>query len=434
MPALQLRAPKKPGGTRPVRKGQARTTGESTFAYRAIDASGAPARGTVPAETKAIAIDRLRRQGLIPVSVTPQRKSILQTNIGGGKGRRGKRSAAGEVAVATRQIATMVNAGVPILRALTIAAEQSGESVIGNTFQAVRRDIEKGDSLSVALGRHPKLFDEFYVSMVGSGERGGQLDQVLLRVAIAMEKSAATRRKVKSALAYPAAVGAMAVLIITAMLLFLVPVFQNIFKDLNGTLPIPTRILIVISTLLRHYFPFVLLVTVATFTFIRRWKKTEKGKLVVDSAKIKIPIVGKLLHKAVLARFSRTLGVLLRAGIPVLEALQITSRTLQNALLQRGVANTIEQVRVGETLAATLADQKGFPPMLTQMVAVGEEAGEVDTLLDKAADFYESEVETAVEALTSMLEPVLLVFLGLTVGGMVVALYLPMFQMIDLVK
>lgn len=430
MALLQLRAADRAGRDRSA----AKAPGESTFAYRAIDSTGAPSRGVIGAESREAAVERVRRLGLMPVAVTVQKPSLLkrELRVGGGGGRR--KTAMSEVAVVTRQLATMVNAGVPLLRALTIAADQTDDKTISNTVRTVRRDIEKGDSLSAALARHPKLFDEFYVSMVESGERGGQLDHVLIRVATAIEKSAATKRKVKSALAYPTAVGGMAILIVTAMLLFLVPVFQNIFKDLKGTLPLPTQILIILSSLLRKYFPITATVVAGSVFFVRRWKKTAHGKLAVDTVKIRLPIVGKLIHKAVLARFARTLGVLLRAGIPVLEALEITSRTLQNSLLRQGVAKTIEAVRGGGALSTNLAEQSGFPPMLTQMIAVGEEAGEVDTLLDKAADFYESEVEATVESLTSILEPLLLVFLGVTVGGMVVSLYLPMFQMIDLVK
>ncbi|MDQ1371010.1 MAG: type pilus assembly protein PilC, partial [Acidimicrobiaceae bacterium] len=296
------------------------------------------------------------------------------------------------------------------------------------------QDVENGSSLSQAFAHHPKVFNKLYVAMVRSGESGGVLDEVLLQLADTIEKQVELRRKVRSAMTYPLVVLALVIVILTVMLVFIVPLFKGFYKSLNGQLPLMTRMLITTSNWVVKLFPLIIIAGGLLLFAFRRWIATENGRSRWDVFKLRVPVFGELVHKTALARFSRTFGVLLRSGVPILEALEITKETAGNTVVARGLEDVQAGVKMGEPIARPLEAHKVFPPMVTQMIAVGEESGALDTLLEKIATFYDQEVEATVNALTSLLEPLMIVVLGGAVGTMVIALYLPMFNVIKLIK
>jgi type IV pilus assembly protein PilC len=328
----------------------------------------------------------------------------------------------------------MINSGLSLLRSLNILAEQTESKALAGVIGEVRMDVEKGSSLSQAMSRHPKVFSRLYIAMVRAGETGGALDETLLQLADTLEKQVELKHKIKSAMTYPVAVLALVLCIVTAMLLFIVPMFKGLYADLGGTLPFPTRLLLLVSSVMVKAFPIVVIGMIGAVFLFKRWIETEKGRDVFDAFKLKVPVFGKLVHKTALTRFSRTLASLLRSGVPILESLEITSDTVGNTVASRAIRDVSDGVKQGEPIARRMEQHKIFPPMVTQMLAVGEETGAVDTMLDKIGEFYEQEVEATVTALTSLLEPALIVVLGGAVGGMVVSLYMPMFNIIKLIK
>ena len=328
----------------------------------------------------------------------------------------------------------MINSGLSLLRSLYILAEQTENKALAQVIDEVRQDVERGSSLSQALGRHPKVFNRLYVAMVRAGETGGVLDSVLLQLASTIEKQVELRRKIRSAMTYPVVVFFLCIMIVVAMLLFIVPTFKSLYSQLNGTLPLMTRVLVGVSSFFKSFWWLIFGAIGGGFYALRRWIRTEPGREVWDRFKLRMPVFGKLTQKTALTRFSSTLSVLLRSGVPILEALEITSETVDNTVLSRAVKDVQAGVKTGESMAKPLAHHSVFPPMVTQMIAVGEETGAVDTMLDKIGEFYSQEVEATVNALTSLLEPLLIVVLGAMVGGMVIALYLPMFNIIKLIK
>jgi type IV pilus assembly protein PilC len=328
----------------------------------------------------------------------------------------------------------MINSGLSLLRALTILGEQTSNRRLGEVIIQVRAEVEKGTSLSAALARHPKIFNRLYVSMVRAGEIGGFLDQVLVKVAETFEKEVELRGKIRSAMTYPIVVSIMVIGIVASMLIFIVPTFENLYASLGGTLPLPTRMLMGASNVLRRFFPVVVLVVIALVFLFRRWRATDRGRYQWDRFKLKVKVFGPLFHKSALSRFSRTLSTLIRSGVPILQALEIVGDTVNNMVISRAVHDVQDSVREGESLAAPLAKHATFPAMVVQMMAVGEETGALDTMLSKVADFYDQEVEAAVASLTSMIEPILIAVMGACVGGMVIALYMPLFNIINLVK
>jgi len=338
------------------------------------------------------------------------------------------------IAVFCRQFATMVNAGLPILRALSILADQTDNQELEKVLVQSRTDVEQGSSLSAALAKHPKAFNNLFISMIKAGETGGVLDDVLLSLADQIEREVELRRQIKSAMTYPVVVVAMVMLILAAMLLFVVPQFESIYSNLGGTLPLPTRILLGVSTAVRTYWYMVLFGGVVFSFLFRRYKRTDDGRARVDALKLKVPVFGALFHKVALARFAATLGMLLRSGVPILQALDNVKDTVNNRVIGDAVDDVKTSVREGESIAKPLGKHKVFPPMIVQMMAVGEETGAVDTMLDKVAEFYNSEVTATVEALTSLIEPLLIAFIGAAVGAAVIALYMPMFNVINLIK
>jgi type IV pilus assembly protein PilC len=399
-----------------------------SFAYKVRDRQGRLVTGTLEAESVTIVAGKLRSMGYVPVSIESGATKNLQRELkipyfSG-------RIKLKEVAVFSRQFATMINAGLTLLRSLSILADQTSNKELARIIGEVRRDVERGSSLSVALAKHPKAFSRLYVAMVRSGETGGSLDTVLLRLATTIEKQVELRRKVKSAMTYPIVVGIIVVLILMAMLIFVVPMFKGMYADLNAKLPLPTLILLTMSNIIKKFFPLVLVAAGFGVWSLKRYVATPGGRRRLDAFKLKAPVFGQLAHKTALARFSRSLAALVRAGVPILDALEIVAETAGNTIVAEAVADTQAAVKSGESLARPLEAHPVFPPMVVQMIAVGEETGALDELLEKIADFYDSEVEATVDALTSLIEPLLIVVMGISVGGMVIALYMPMFSII----
>jgi type IV pilus assembly protein PilC len=396
-----------------------------TFQYKVRDRAGNVTSGSLVADSESLVLARLREQGLTPLDVKRQKRGVGQIEIGG------KKVKLKQIAVFSRQFATMVNSGLPILRGLSILAEQTENKELARVLGEARLDVEQGSSLSGALSKHDHVFNNLYISMVRAGETGGSLDSTLVRLAEMIEREVQLRGKIKSAMTYPVAVVALVLLIMSAMLLFVVPQFESIYASLDAKLPMPTRSLLFLSDVFKTYwFMFVGAVLVGRF-FFRRWKKTERGREVVDSLKLRAPVFGSLFHRTALSRFSSTLAMLLRSGVPILQALEIVSETVSNKVIGKAITDVQLSVRDGESIAKPLTKHAVFPPMVIQMIAVGEETGQVDTMLEKIAQFYDQEVEAAVDALTSLIEPILIAVIGGCVGAAVVALYLPMFQIIE---
>ena len=401
-----------------------------TYTYKVRDKAGKVLQGSIEADSTTLVANKLRQMGYVPLAIDKKATGGVKKELHLFKPKVKMK----ELAVFSRQFATMINSGLSLLRSLSILEEQTESKTLGAILKEVRTDVEKGSSLSQALARHPKCFNRLYVAMVRAGETGGVLDSVLLQLSDTIEKQVELKQKIKAALTYPVAVLCLVLLIVTAMLLFVVPTFKGIYGDLGGTLPLPTRVLLTISESLKKFFPLVVIADIGFVFAFKRWIETDKGRGIWDAFKLKVPVFGGLVHKTALTRFSRTLASLLRAGVPILESMEITSETVGNTVVSNVVKDVQEGVKQGEPIAKRLGEHSVFPPMVTQMLAVGEETGAVDTMLDKVGEFYEQEVEATVDSLTSLLEPLLIMVLGGAVGGMVVALYMPMFNVIKLVK
>ena len=400
-----------------------------TYDYKVRDRTGNMVTGQLAGDSETLVLQRLREMGMTPVEVKKAGTGMkMEINLRPG------RVKLKQIAVFCRQFATMVNSGLPILRALSILADQTDNKELEKVLVQSRTDVEQGSSLSAALGKHPKAFNNLFISMIKAGETGGVLDDVLLSLADQIEKEVELRRQIKSAMTYPVVVVALVMLILGAMLLFVVPQFETIYTNLGGTLPLPTRILLTVSDIFRSYwYMFLLGAGVGSFLF-RRYKKTDAGRARVDAAKIRVPVFGPLFHKVALARFASTLGMLLRAGVPILQAFDNVKDTVNNRVIADAIDDVKTSVREGESIAKPLGKHKVFPPMVVQMLAVGEETGAVDTMLDKVAQFYNNEVTATVDALTSLIEPLLIAVIGGAVGAAVVALYMPMFSIINLIE
>jgi type IV pilus assembly protein PilC len=403
-----------------------------TFSYKVRDKSGKLVEGQLEAENAQLVVSKLRSMGYVPIEIEQQGSKSLSRDI--------KipflsdRIKLKDVSVFSRQFATMISSGLSMLRSLYILAEQTESKPLAEVVNQVRQDVERGASLSAALAKHPKAFNRLYVAMVRAGEAGGVLDSVLQRLATTIEKQVELRRKVKSAMTYPAVVSCLVLLLVTAMLLFVIPMFQNIYGSLGGKLPVPTRILINISNVIRKLWFIVFAAEGAAVFAFRKWINSEEGRKRWDTLKLKAPVFGALAKKTALARFGRTLSALVRSGVPILESLDIVAETSGNWVVSEAVRDTQQQVKRGEPLSKRLEMHPVFPPMVVQMMTVGEETGALDEMLDKIADFYDQEVEATVNALTSLIEPILIVIMGVVIGGMIIALYLPMFDVINLIK
>jgi type IV pilus assembly protein PilC len=404
----------------------------STFTYQVKDKTGKLHDGEMQASSQAAVAKALRDRGFMPVTVQEKKASALQKEIRipGLSGRIRVK----EVALFSRQFATMITSGLSLLRSLTILAEQTPNRAFEDVILAVKADVEKGASLSQALEKHPKVFSRLYTSMVKSGEVGGVLDETLERLALTLEAQVELRSQVKSAMMYPVAVFGLVIFIVVAMLLFVVPMFESMFADFGADLPLPTRMLMSLSVIFTTYWYVVFGGSVALIYGFKRWISTEKGRSRFDAIKLKLPIFGKLVHKTSLARFSHTMAALTRTGVPILMAMDIVAETSGNAVVARAVHSVQASIKEGESIAEPLSNHPVFPPMVVQMMAVGEETGALDTMLEKVGDFYDREVKAMVEGLTSLIEPLLVVVLGATVGGMLLALYLPIFNVITLIQ
>jgi type IV pilus assembly protein PilC len=403
-----------------------------TFQYKVKDKNGKLVEGSLEAENAQLVVSKLRSMGYVPIEIQQSGGAKLQRELKlPGFSDRVKLK---DVAVFSRQFATMINSGLSLLRALNILAEQTESKALAEIANQVRMDVEKGSSLSQAMSKHPKAFGRLYVSMVRAGEVGGALDSVLVRLADTIEKQVELRRKVKSAMTYPAVVAILVLTIVAAMLLFVIPMFEGIYKQLGGTLPAPTQFLINLSKFLRKLWFVVFFGIIGGVFGFRKWIASEEGRKQWDAIKLKVPIFGKLVRKTALARFSRTLSALVRSGVPILESLDIVAETAGNHVVATAVRETQAAVKRGDPLSKKLEEHPVFPPMVVQMMAVGEETGALDEMLDKIADFYDQEVEATVDAMTSLIEPLLIVVMGVCVGGMIISLYLPMFNIIKLIK
>ncbi|MFA5785541.1 MAG: type II secretion system F family protein [Actinomycetota bacterium] len=402
-----------------------------TFAYKVRDRQGKLVSGTVEADSQSAVALRLRELGYAPLTIEAVKAGAAKRELHLPGRNRIKLK---DVAVFSRQFATMINSGLSLLRALSILGDQTENPKLAEIVRLVRTDVEKGTSLSEAMRKHPKAFSNLYVAMVKAGEIGGFLDQVLVRLADTIEKEVELRGKIKSAMTYPVAVFGMVIMILSAMLLFVVPMFQSLYSTLGGTLPLPTRVLVGMSDIFKKFWWLVLGGAIGTGFALRRWKATPKGRYALDVMKLKMPVFGSLFQKTALSRFSRTLSTLLKSGVPILQGLDIVADTVGNGVVAKAVKDVQEAVRHGESLSKPLEAHPVFPPMVVQMMAVGEETGALDTMLSKIADFYDAEVSAAVDSLTSLIEPLLIAVMGGAVGGMVVSLYLPMFNIIKLIQ
>jgi len=402
------------------------------FEYSVRDAQGKIQKGSIEASSEAVVANRLRDMKLAPISIDEVKTGGLKTEIKipGFSDRIGLK----DISIMARQLATMISAGLSLLRALTILAEQTENQALARVILDVRSDIEGGRSLSAALGRHPDVFPPLMINMVRAGEVGGFLDSVLSSVASNFESEVRLHGKIKSAMAYPTVVFAIAILAVVGMLLFIVPTFQKMFETLGGQLPFLTRILVAMSNGLKvGLIPLILLIILGMYLW-----RTNKRKLgfrkVVEPLYLKAPVFGGLVQKVALARFTRNLGAMLRAGVPILQSLDIVGEASGNIVVENATRAVRESVRSGNSLAKPLAAHSVFPPMAVQMMAVGEDTGALDQMLDKIADFYDQEVESTTEALTSLIEPLMIAVLGAIIGFMVIGLYMPIFSVFDLVK
>jgi type IV pilus assembly protein PilC len=401
----------------------------STYVFKAMDLAGAKAKGEVEAESKQAVSDQLRSRGLIVLDIADKHAS-REINLSFMESVK-----ASELAVFSRQLATMISSGMSILRALYVLEEQTENKLLKETIVAVRKDVEAGLSLSDAMARHPKVFDPLFVAMTQAGEMGGVLESALLRVADQLEKDASLRRQVKSALVYPVLVIVVAVGIMLALCAFLIPVFINVFKEFGGELPAITKVSVFASPVVTHYYWAMFLVTaVVTVTFIK-WKKSTWGRKQWDRFRLRIPMkIGTIVQQVAVARWSRTLASLTSAGVPLLAALEITGRTGGNVAVEEAMDGVIASVKRGGTIAAPLAQAPIFPSMVTHMVAVGEETGALDAMLEKVAEFYEDQVAASVKALTSIMEPIMIMVIGAMVGFIVISMYLPLFEVYNRIE
>ncbi|MGH8869303.1 MAG: type II secretion system F family protein [Actinomycetes bacterium] len=403
----------------------------STYEYSVRDRAGKIVNGTIEASSPAAVAQKLSGMGYAPLSINKANAGMKrEITIPGLSNRVGLK----DLAVMSRQFATMINSGLSLLRALTILSEQTENKELSRVLGEVRNEVEAGQALSTAMTKHPKVFPPLMVNMCRAGEVGGFLDSVLLQIAENYEAEVKLRGKIKSAMTYPAVVFAMAILAVTGMLLFIVPVFAQMFEDFGGQLPLPTRILVFMSGALKVLAPIGLVGLIAGLFVWQKVKNQDRVRGVVDPLKFKMPIFGKLFQKVALSRFSRNLGTMLRSGVPILQSLDIVADASGNVVLERAIRDVQESVRHGESLSRPLAGHDVFPPMVVQMMAVGEDTGALDDMLHKISDFYDQEVEATTEALTSLIEPLMIAVLGAIIGAMIISLYMPIFGIMDLVK
>jgi type IV pilus assembly protein PilC len=395
-----------------------------SFEWKGRDRGGRPQGGVLVADSKEAVLAVLRRQQIVPITVKEKGKEIALPKLRGGVNEK-------LLAVFTRQFSVMIDAGLPLVQCLQILGEQQENKTFQRILLQVREDVESGSSLANAMKKHPPAFNELYTNMVAAGEAGGILDTILQRLATYIEKAAKLKSQVKSAMIYPIAVISIAGMVVYVILWKVIPVFGSLFSSLGAELPLPTRVVVAMSKFVGRFWWAIIGAIVAAIVALRQYYATEQGKLTMDGLLLKTPILGTVLRKISVARFCRTLGTLLSAGVPVLEALEITARTSGNAVIERALLEVRKAVEEGKSLADPLKTTKQFPPMVVQMISVGEATGAMDTMLGKIAEFYEDEVDAAVTGMMKLIEPVMILFLGVVVGGIVIAMYLPMFSLIS---
>lgn len=396
----------------------------STYVFKAIDLTGGKARGEVEADSKQAVSDQLKARGLIVLDIADKHSS-KEIELGFMK-----HVKANDLAVFSRQLATMISSGMSILRALYVLEEQTESKFLKETIVAVRKDVEAGLPLSDSMSRHPKVFNPLFVAMTQAGETGGVLEDALLRVADQLQKDANLRRQIKSAMVYPVMVITFAILVMMALVAFLVPVFEGVFKEFGGNLPAMTQVSVFLSKMVTGYWWLMFGGTVVVVVSFVKWKSSKWGRPQWDKFRLRVPMkIGTIVQQVAVARWSRTLASLTKAGVPLLQALEITGRTGGNVAVEQAMDGVIASVKRGGTIAAPLAQAPIFPTMVTHMVGVGEETGELDAMLDRVAEFFEEQVEASVKALTSILEPIMIVVIGSIVGFIVISMYLPLFEM-----
>jgi type IV pilus assembly protein PilC len=396
-----------------------------TYTYTARAVNGELKTATIDAPSREEVVAQLRRQRMSVVKVDEESAKKSRTR-GSIKMR--------DIVIFTRQFSTMINAGLPLVQALDILAKQTENKVLSEVTRAVVFDVESGHTVADALAKHPNAFSDLYVNMVAAGEAGGILDTILMRLATFMEKNDALIRKVKGAMIYPGVIMSVAVIAICVLLIFVIPVFENMFGSVGLALPLPTRIVIGLSRFLKSYWYLIGGSMIGSFFLVKRYYASPNGKLQIDKAMLKVPVLGDVLRKSAVSRFTRTLGTLISSGVSILDGLEITAKTAGNRVIQDAIMASRASIAGGDTIAAPLQKSAVFPPMVISMIAVGEQTGGLDEMLSKIADFYDEEVDAAVSGLLSLLEPIMIVFLGVVVGGMVVAMYLPIFDMINAVQ
>lgn len=396
-----------------------------TFTYEGKTLTGESRKGEIEAASLAVATAALRRQQIIT--------SKLMEKKGGGFALRipgfGAKVTAKEIVVFTRQFATMIDAGLPLVQCLEILSGQQPNQLFKTTLTEIKKSVEGGSTFADALRRHPKVFDELYVNLVAAGEVGGILDTILNRLAVFMEKSEKLKGKIKGALTYPAVIVVIAGIVVAVLLLYVVPIFQGMFADFGSALPAPTQFVVNLSNGLKSYWWAFLGTIIGIVVSIRQFYHTDRGRVVIDGLLLKAPVFGDLLRKTAVARFTRTMATMISSGVPILEALEIVAKTAGNKIIESAIMQTRIALSQGKTLAEPLAATKVFPSMVVQMIGVGEATGALDAMLSKIADFYEEEVDTAVDTLMSLIEPALMAFLGVVVGGLVITMYLPIFKL-----
>jgi len=396
----------------------------ATFTYTARAFNGDLRTATIDASSRDDVIAQLRKQRLSVVKIDQDATKKI------GRGSIKTR----DVVIFTRQFSTMINSGLPLVQALTILAEQTDNKALSEVTRKVVFDVESGNTVADALSKHPKAFTNLYVNMVAAGEAGGILDTILLRLATFLEKNDALVRKVKGAMIYPAVIMSVAAIAVVVLLIFVIPVFAGMFASAGQALPLPTRIVIGASGFLRRYWWIMGAAIIIGGYMFKKYYATPSGKLVIDRLMLRMPVLGDVLRKSAVSRFTRTLGTLISSGVSILEGLEITAKTAGNRVIQDAIMQSRSSIAGGDTIAQPLQKSKVFPPMVISMIAVGEQTGGLDEMLSKIADFYDEEVDAAVSNLLSLLEPIMIVFLGVVVGGMVVAMYLPIFDMVNAVQ
>ncbi len=401
------------------------------FAWEGKNRSGAKVSGDIEAPNEAFVLAQLRRDQIAPTSIKKKGAAFALNIPIPFRGE--KKVSQKDLAVFTRQFATMIDAGLPLVQCLDILGAQQENPSFKKVLVRVKEDVESGSTFADALGKHPNVFDPLFINLVAAGEVGGILDTILSRLAEHIEKAMKLAKKIKGAMVYPSTIVAVALIVTVVLLLYVIPIFAKMFQDFGGTLPAPTMVVLRISAVTQKYFlVFVVLVFLIGAAF--RWYiGRDAGRRNIDRLLLRLPVVGSLLQRIAVARFSRTLGTMVSSGVPILESMDIVAKTAGNKIIEEAIVSARGSISEGKTIAEPLAESKVFPPMVTQMVAVGEATGALDVMLNKIADFYDDEVDSAVEALTSLLEPMLMIFLGVVIGGLVIAMYLPVFKLAGVV-